>query len=85
MEVLKEQAAQLEAECDALRFHPRYAPLLVEDAIFGDLVPLDGPAEVRRLDALIESLCGALERLTTGQTWREVRAIVREYRRTQPY
>jgi hypothetical protein len=85
VEVLKEQAAQLETECDALRFHPRYAPLLVEDAIFGDLVPLDGPAEVRRLDALIESLRGAVERLTTGQRWREVRAIVREYRNAQPY
>lgn len=81
-ELLKEQAAQLQAELRELRLHPKYAPLLVDDAFGGPMV-VDGPAEVERLDAQIAQRGAAIERLSTDQALAEVRGAIREYQATR--
>jgi hypothetical protein len=78
--ILKEQAADLNAECLELRFHPRYAPLLI-DGPMGLAVVADGPREVVRLDLVIETLRVGLERATSGQALDAVRRAIKEYRR----
>ena len=81
-ELLKEQAAQLQAELRELRLHPKYAPLLVGDA-FGRPMVVNGPAEVERLDAQTAQLGTAIERLSTDQALAEVRGAIREYQATR--
>jgi hypothetical protein len=49
-DLLKEQVAELEAEMQSLRLHPRYAALIVEGP-FGIPMVINGPREVERLDA----------------------------------
>lgn len=82
-ELLKQQITELEAECVELPLHPRYQSLVAAGGPFGQLVVLDGPAEVRRLDLVIEGLGVALERMITGNAWQEVRGAIREYREAQ--
>lgn len=77
---LKHQITDLEAECQELRFHPRYQPLLVVGT-FGMPVLLDGPAEVQQLDLLIEGLRGTLERMAAGKVRQEIRNILQAHRR----
>jgi hypothetical protein len=78
-EFLKQQATELEAESQMVRFHPRYAPLVV-DGPFGLPMVIDGPGEVERLDTIIEQLRSALERLSSNEALQEVRGAIREYR-----
>lgn len=78
-ELLKQQASGLEAECDQLRFHPRYAPLLVEGP-FGAPMLIDGPREAAALDELIESLRIDVERLGSDEALTVVRETLRAYR-----
>jgi hypothetical protein len=81
-EVLKEQAAELEAECIELRFHPRYAPLLM-DGPLGLALVVDGPREVGRLEHVIETLRIGLESVTSGQALHAVRRAIKEYRQAR--
>jgi hypothetical protein len=76
---LKQQAIELEAEIQLLRIHPRYAPLVV-DQPFGLPMVIDGPGEVERLDAIIEQIRSALERLSSNEALQEIRGAIREYR-----
>ena len=78
-EFLKQQATELEAEIQLLRIHPRYAPLVV-DGPFGLPMVIDGPGEVERLDATIEQIRSALERLSSDGALQEIRGAIREYR-----
>jgi hypothetical protein len=78
-EFLKQQATELESEIQLLRIHPRYAPLVV-DGPFGLPMVIDAPAEVERLDAAIEHIRSALERLSSNEALQEIRGAIREYR-----
>jgi hypothetical protein len=78
-ELLKEQASELEAECYQLRFHPRYAPLIV-DGPLGMPVLIDGPREAAGLDDLIESLRIDVERLSSDNAIAVVRETLHAYR-----
>ena len=78
-ELLKQQASELEAECNQVRFHPRYAPLLV-DGPFGTPMLIDGPREAAALDDLIESLRVDVERLRSDEALTVVREALRTYR-----
>jgi hypothetical protein len=80
-QLLKQQAAELEVECMELRFHPRYEPLVGMDQRLGIPVMVDGPAEVQRLDGLIETMTGGLERMAAGQGLQEVQGLIEEHRR----
>ena len=79
-QILKQQAAELEQAVAEVPYHPRYQSLLAEGP-FGIPIPLDGPAEVQRLDLLIESLNGTLERMAKGRAWQEVRGAIQAHRR----
>jgi hypothetical protein len=81
-ELLREQAAEIEAECEALRFHPRYAVLITDDP-FGAARLIDGPSEAARLDFVIEQVGIGIDRMTAGQPLQEVRGAIREYRRVR--
>lgn len=78
-ELLKEQASELEAECYQLRFHPRYAPLIVEGPL-GLPILIDGPHEAAELDDLIESLRIDVERLGSDEAITVVRETLHAYR-----
>jgi hypothetical protein len=80
-DLLKEQAAELEAECHDLRFHPRYAVLIV-DGPFGLPTLIDGPGEAERLDFVIEQIHAGIEHLAS-QALQEVRRAIQEYRQMQ--
>ena len=77
--LLKEQAAELDAEIQSLRLHPRYAPLIVEGP-FGVPMLVDGPREMERLEILIEQIGAALQRLSSGDALLEVRDSIRAVR-----
>jgi hypothetical protein len=79
--LMKEQVAELEAACVELPFHPRYADLLAPDDALGSSVAIDGPATVERLTFAIDGLTAALERMSAGQAWREVRNLIQEHKR----
>jgi len=79
VELLKEQASELEAECDQLRFHPRYAPL-IGDGPLGLPILIDGPREAARLDDVIESLRINVEHLGSEEAINVVRETLRAYR-----
>jgi len=80
-QLLKQQVAELEAECMELPFHPRYQPLLGADGPFGIPILIDGPAEVHRLDLVIAGLRSALERMATGRARHEVRGLIQAHRK----
>ncbi len=79
VELLKEQASELEAECYQLRFHPRYAPLIV-DGPLGVPILIDGPREAAELDDVIESLRIDVERLGSDEALTVVRDTLHAYR-----
>ena len=80
-QLLRQQVAQLRADCMDLPLHPRYQPLVTNDTAFAEFL-IDGPAEVRRLDAAIEGLSAGLERLSDERNGRrEVRQLIRMHRR----
>lgn len=79
-ELLKTQAKDLAEERAALRFHPRYMPLLV-DGPFGEPEVLDGPAEVARLEMVLEVLETGVARLSSPHVLEEVRGAIAEWRR----
>jgi hypothetical protein len=80
---LREQVARLRADTADLPFHPRYEAIVVEDA-FGWGHLLDGPAESRRLDEVIEALTAGIERLTDESlALRQVRELIREHRQVR--
>jgi hypothetical protein len=79
---LKQQATELEAEIQLLRIHPRYALLVVEGP-FGLPMVIDGPGEVERLDATMEQIRSALERLSSNGALQEIRGAIREYRNSE--
>lgn len=81
-ELLKEQAAELEAEYHDLPFHPRYAALIV-DGPFGLPRMTHGPSEAARLDGVIEQIRSGIERLASSQALQEVRGAIQEYRQAQ--
>lgn len=77
-EVLRQQVAQLRAETMELPLHPRYQELMADDLLYGSHRLIDGPFEVRRLDAVIDGLAGATQRLSDeAQSLREVRELIR--------
>src|SRR5262245_32782691 len=78
-ELLKEQASDLEAECYQLRFHPRYAALIVEGPL-GMPVLIDGPREAASLDDLIASLRIDVQRLGSDEAITAVRETLHVYR-----
>ena len=81
--LLRQQAAQLRADCMELPLHPRYQALLATGDALGMAV-IDGPAEVQRLDAAIEGLSTGLERLLDErQGWHEVRELIQMHRRAR--
>ncbi|MBA3886742.1 MAG: hypothetical protein H0X67_13570 [Acidobacteria bacterium] len=81
-EVLREQIARLREEIQDLRYHPRYAAIVV-DEVFATYV-VDGPLEVQRLDAATEALTAGLARLSDERlALHEVRELIREHRRVR--
>jgi hypothetical protein len=78
-DLLKEQVAELEAEMQSLRLHPRYAALIVEGP-FGIPMVINGPREVERLDGVIEQIEAGLQRLSSTEALQEVCGAIREYR-----
>jgi hypothetical protein len=81
-DVLKEQADELTAEIKALPYHPRYAPLIVMEEPFGEIVlEIRGNAEALELDQLIAQMEQSLACLRTDEAFKEVLAVVDEYRR----
>jgi hypothetical protein len=82
-QVLRQQVSQLRIECAELPFHPRYESLVTGSSAFGPHL-VDGPAEADRLDTAIAGLSAGLERLTDErQALREVREVIRDYRRSR--
>lgn len=80
-EVLREQAAELRNAIMELPFQPRYASLVEADNPYGVAFVGDGPAEVSRLDMLIENLTASIERLCDARAaLHVVRGLIREYR-----
>ena len=79
VELLKEQASALEAECYQLRLHPRYAPLIA-DGPLGLPILIDGPREAAKLDDVIESLRIGVEHLGSDEAITVVRETLRAYR-----
>ena len=79
VELLKAQASELEAECYQLRFHPRYAPLIV-DGPLGVPILIDGPREAAKLNDLIDSLRIDVERLGSDEAITVVRETLRAHR-----
>ena len=80
-DVLKEQADELKAEIEALPYHPRYAPLLAMEEPFGEIVlRIRGNAEAVDLDQLIAQMEKCLACLRTDEAFKEVLAVVDEYR-----
>lgn len=77
--LLKEQATELQSDLYSIRLDPRYAPLIVDGPFDLPLV-IDGPRDVEQLDAVIEQLRRALERLSSNEALQEVRGAIREYR-----
>lgn len=53
---------------------------MVETAPFGVPMPIDGPAEVERLNFVIGTISASLERLAGEQSLSEVRDIIRAQR-----
>jgi len=78
-ELLKGQASALEEELARLPFHPRYEPLHQDDELLGIML-VDGPAEARRLDVIIEALETALRDMASGGALYIVRGLVQEQR-----
>jgi hypothetical protein len=81
-ELLKQQASELEAQCYQLRFHPRYATLVV-DGPLGMPMLIDGPREAAELDDLIESLRLDVERLRSNEAISVVRDTLQAYRKAR--
>jgi hypothetical protein len=79
VELLKEQASELEAESYQLRFHPRYAPLIVAGPL-GVPVLVDGPREVAKLDEVIESLRIDVERVASDEAITLILETLHAYR-----
>ena len=75
---LKEQAAEIEADRQSLRFHPRYAALIIEGPVGVPMV-IDGLREMERLDGMIEQLDAARQRLSSNEALQEVRGAIRQY------
>lgn len=75
-EMLKQQAAELQAEEMELLFNPKYQPVVVLGP-FGPIGVIDGEAEMNRLEMEIEELRGSLELLSTPRAVQEVKALVR--------
>ena len=76
------KATELQAEVQSLRLHPRYTPLIVDESFALPMV-IDGSREVERLDAVIEQIRSALERLSSDQALEEVRAAIGEYQQAE--
>jgi len=75
--------AQLRLEYMELPFHSRYQSLMAAGDPFA-AGAVDGASEVHRLDAAIEELTFGVERLSDEQVGlREVRALIREFRRVR--
>jgi len=82
-ELLRQQVAQLRLEYMELPFHPRYQSLMAAGDPFA-AGAVDGASEVHRLDLAIEELTFGAERLSDEQVGlREVRALIREFRRVR--
>src|SRR5262249_55209730 len=81
-DLMKQRATEIEAEVQALRLHPRYAPLVI-DGPFGLPTVLDGPREVERLDFEIVQIRSALQRLSSADALEEVRGAIREDREAE--
>jgi hypothetical protein len=82
-QLLRDQAADLEAEAAALPYSPKYQPLVQEVGPFGVGLLLDGDTEVRRLDDLVAGLSATLAHLKTEHALREVRDAIKVHRRTR--
>ena len=80
VELLKEQAATIEMETDALPFSPRYAPI-TRVGLGGIDVLSDPASEARRLDGLLASIHASLARLQGPDALREVRDAIAVRRR----
>jgi hypothetical protein len=79
-EVLGEQARELEQEIADLPLQPRYQPLVEHRPPFAFRVRASGPAEIFRLDRLIEGMERSLEDLRGKNALRAIRERIREYR-----
>jgi hypothetical protein len=79
-QVLREQAEDLEAELEALPYHPRYQPIVVPDSAFDIRVRTRGPAETHLLDQAIASLEGSTARLRDSHALVEVCDVIQAYR-----
>jgi hypothetical protein len=82
VELLKQQAADLQDEIELLPLHPRYALLLV-DGPFDMPMVIDGAHEVGQLDSEIVQLRSAIVRLSSDQALDEVRGAIRDYRQSE--
>ncbi len=79
-QILREQAAQLEAALTELPIHPRYQSLLGPEGLLGIAIPFDDPVRMKALDFLIAGLGDHRARLQTEDALLEVRAAIRARR-----
>ncbi len=79
-DLLGEQVAELEQALVDLRMHPKYSVLIVMTP-FSEVLDTDGRARVQHLQSLIDGFEESLARLRSKDGWREIREVIRLYRR----
>ena len=84
-EMLKQQAAELEAERMELLFNPRYQPVVASGPL-GPYGVIDCPAEADRLDTQLEGIRRAVSALSGADAFVHVQGLIAEERalRTPP-
>lgn len=83
-ELLGVQVAELDAAINMLPFNPRYAPLVSDAGPYGVILRRADAAEAEYLEGLADGLTASLARLDTADAIREVREIIRTYKRGRP-
>jgi hypothetical protein len=84
-QALREQILELEADLEALPYHPRYEVLSTFEEPFGPRVRTDGAVQKRELDHLIASMESSLEGFRSEHGIEVVRTLIRETRQFRKF